>query len=195
MKILSIYSSAKTHNSRSRELTKKISLKLQSLSKGEIIQRDLTQNLNYLSEAMIDRYYVDEDQLSDEDKKILAPSDELVDELLAADAIVVGAPMYNFTITGMLKVYIDQICRLGKTFSTTKDGFQGLLENKVAHVVITTGGTRVGGDDDFMTEYLKRFFNFIGITDIHFYVIDQLDQKQAETQKQALLERISAITL
>jgi len=195
MKILSIYSSAKIQGSKSRELTTKISEKLQSLSDGEIITRDLSQNLNFLNEAMIDRFYTEEDKLSDEDKQVLAPSDKLVDELIEADAIVIGAPMYNFTISGMLKVYLDQICRLDKTFSTNPNGFEGMLENKTAHIVITTGGTAVGGEDDFMSNYLKHVLGFIGITDIHFYVLDKFDAEQAELQKAALLERIDTMQI
>jgi len=195
MNILNINSSAKINGSRSRDLTAKISQKLKTLSNGKIIERDLTKDLSFITEAMIDRYYIPEKELSENDKKILAPSDVLVDELINCDAIVIGAPMYNFAIPGMLKSYLDQVCRLDKTFKTNPQGFEGLLLNKSAHIVITTGGTPTGGADDFISEYLTRVLDFIGITDVNFYVVDKFDKDDAQQQFQSLISRIEKLEL
>ena len=195
MKILKINSSAKIKDSRSRELTALLAKQLQTISNGEIFDRDLTRGLKFITEAMIDRYYVPEEHLSEEDKKILKPSDDLVDELINSDVIIIGAPMYNFGIPGMLKSYLDQICRLGKTFNTNPTGFEGLLTNKTAYVIITTGGTPIGSDDDFMTKYLLRVLDFIGINDVRFLVVDKFVPEEAEQAMQSVINSIENITL
>lgn len=195
MKILNINSSAKINDSRSRKLTSALCNKLQQLSQGNIIERDLTQGLQFITEAMIDRYYTPEHELSEQDKDILRPSNELVDELLESNVIVIGAPMYNFGIPGMLKSYLDQICRLDKTFATNPQGFEGLLKNKTAFIVITTGGTPIDGKDDFMTGYLKRVLDFIGITDVRFLVVDKFNPEEAKQQLENISQTIEELTL
>ena len=195
MNILKINSSAKINGSRSRELTKKLSEKLQLISSGNIIDRDLTKNLQFLNEDMIDRFYTPEEFLDVNDKEILSPSDKLTNELIKSDIIVIGAPMYNFGISGMLKSYLDQVCRLGKTFSTNPQGFEGLLKDKIAYIVITTGGTPLGGKDDFMTDYLKKVLGFIGINDVRFFTVDKFDPKQAEQAMQSVNQKIDSLTL
>jgi len=160
-----------------------------------VIDRDLTQSLQFITEAMIDRFYIPENELTEQDKNILRSSDELVDELIASDVIVIGAPMYNFAIPGTLKSYFDQICRLGKTFATNPEGFEGLLKNKLAYIVITTGGTSIAGDDDFMTAYLTKILNFIGITDVRFLVVDKFQPKEAEQQMQGVFNTIDSLQL
>jgi len=193
MTILKIDSSANTTDSRSRELTAYLANKL-STSKGlTIVTRDLTKELNFISDAMLKVFYTPEDKLSEEDKAVLKPSDDFVDELIAADTIVFGVPMYNFGIPGTLKAYLDQICRLGKTFATNPEGFEGLLKNKKAYIVITTGGTPTGGDDDFITGYMTKVLSFVGITDIEFLALDKLDKEQAAQQKAKLINQIDAI--
>lgn len=195
MKILKINSSAKIKDSRSREITALLANKLQTISNGEIIDRDLTKGLNFITEAMIDRYYVPEQHLSKQDKEILKPSDDLVDELISSDVIIIGAPMYNFSIPGMLKSYLDQICRLGKTFDTNPEGFEGLLSNKTAYIIITTGGTPIGGQDDFMTKYLIRVLDFIGISDVRFFVVDKFNPDEAKQSMQSIIDNIENIEL
>ncbi len=195
MNILKINSSAKITGSRSRELTKTLSEKLQSISSGNIIDRDLTKNLQFLNEEMIDRFYTPEELLDANDKKILSPSDNLTNELINSDVIVIGAPMYNFGISGMLKSYLDQVCRLGKTFSTNPQGFEGLLKGKIAYIIITTGGTPLGGEDDFMTDYLKKVLSFIGVTDIRFFTVDKFDPEQAKDAMQKVNKEIDALAL
>ena len=195
MKILNINSSAQLNGSRSRQLTSALANKLKELSNGTVINRDLTQGLQFITEAMIDRYYTPENELTEQDKNILRPSDELVDELIESNVIVIGAPMYNFAIPGALKSYIDQICRLGKTFATNPEGFEGLLKDKIAYIIITTGGTPIKGNDDFMTTYLIRILNFIGITDVRFLVVDKFQPEEAEQQMQVVLNTINSLQL
>ena len=195
MNILNINSSAKINGSRSRQLTKALTIKLAQLSDGNIIDRDLTRGLQFITEAMIDRYYTPENELSAADKDILRPSDELVSELIESDIIVIGAPMYNFGIPGTLKSYLDQICRLGKTFATNPTGFEGLLKNKIAYIIITTGGTPIGGKDDFMTTYLTKVLDFVGVSDVRFLIVDKFHAQEAEQQLLSVLDHIDSLKL
>ena len=195
MNILNINSSAKINGSRSRQRTKALTIKLAQLSDGNIINRDLTRGLQFITEAMIDRYYTPENELSAADKDILRPSDELVSELIESDIIVIGAPMYNFGIPGTLKSYLDQICRLGKTFATNPTGFEGLLKNKIAYIIITTGGTPIGGKDDFMTTYLTKVLDFVGISDVRFLIVDKFQAQEAEQQLLSVLDHIDSLQL
>lgn len=195
MKILKVNSSANTNQSRSRELTSKLAEKLASLSDGTIIERDLTKGLSFINNEMLQVYYTPENELSAAERVILEPSDKLVNELISSDIIVFGVPMYNFGIPGTLKTYIDQICRLGKTFATNPTGFEGLLKDKTAYIVITTGGTPINGPDDFITAYLRRVLNFIGITNMHFFALDKFDKAEAAQQKQFIFEQIDQLTL
>ena len=195
MKILNINSSAQLNGSRSRRLTSALANKLKKLSSGTVVDRDLTQGLQFITEAMIDRYYIPKNELTEQDNIILRPSDKLVDELVDSDVIIIGAPMYNFAIPGTLKCYLDQICRLGRTFTTNPEGFEGLLKNKITYIIITTGGTPITGDDDFMTAYLTRILDFIGITDVRFLVVDKFQPNEAEKQMQEVINTIDSLQL
>ena len=98
MKILNINSSAQLNGSRSRQLTSALANKLKKLSGGTVVDRDLTQGLQFITEAMIDRYYIPKNELTEQDNIILRPSDKLVDELVDSDVIIIGAPMYNLSL-------------------------------------------------------------------------------------------------
>jgi len=104
---------------------------------------------------------------TDEQRALLAQSDVLVDELLAADVIVIGAPMINFTIPSNLKTWIDYVARAGRTFSYSEKGPQGLVTGKQAIVVAARGGIYANGNAlDFQLPYLKGVLGFLGMTDV-----------------------------
>jgi FMN-dependent NADH-azoreductase len=101
-------------------------------------------------------------------------SDELVDEFLAADVVVLGTPMYNFGVPAVLKAYIDQIVRLGRTFGAD---FRGLVQGKRMHVISVRGGAGYGPGQprhayDYEDPYLRAIFGFIGVTDITFVDVE-----------------------
>ena len=96
----------------------------------------------------------------------LQASDSFVQSLQAADILVIATPMYNFSVPATLKAWIDQIARANVTFRYTEDGPVGLLENKKAYIVVTSGGTEVGGTKDFGTGFLVHVLDFVGITDV-----------------------------
>ncbi len=99
-------------------------------------------------------------------------SDEAIAELLDADLIVIGVPMYNFSIHSALKSWIDHIMRAGLTFKYSEAGIEGLVKNKKVYLAFTSGGIYSEGPmkgADFSEPYLTYILNFIGITDITAY--------------------------
>ncbi|HVI52816.1 MAG TPA: FMN-dependent NADH-azoreductase [Candidatus Sulfotelmatobacter sp.] len=112
------------------------------------------------------------DNLTPRQKEELALTDALVDELLASDVLVIGAPMYNFTIPTQLKAWIDRICQAGRTFNYTANGPVGLATGKKVIIVSTRGGvystSDFGRSLDHQEAYLKTVLAFIGITDVTF---------------------------
>lgn len=124
--------------------------------------------------------YTPPDQRTDKMMEVLRGSDELIDELLAADTLVFAVPMYNFSVPSTFKAYIDNVVRVGRTFFPTDGGgFSGALSEKKA-LFITTRGAMYGPespirDFDIQTPWLKTVFGFMGLTDTTFVNADGLD--------------------
>jgi FMN-dependent NADH-azoreductase len=108
------------------------------------------------------------EQQSDAEKAALARSNQLTDELLAADVLVLAAPMYNFAIPSTLKAWLDHVLRAGLTFKYTDTGPQGLLTGKRAFVLTARGGIYAGSALDHQEPYLRQALAFIGIHDVQF---------------------------
>lgn len=112
------------------------------------------------------------DARSDLENEAIGLSDELVDELEAADHIVVGSPMYNFTVTSGLKAWIDLVGRAGRTFEYGPSGPVGLLGDQQVFVITARGGFYASGSPaasmDFQESYLRAYFNFLGLDDVSF---------------------------
>ncbi|GAA3530125.1 FMN-dependent NADH-azoreductase [Zobellella aerophila] len=128
---------------------------------------------------------------------ILALSNQLVEELQAADTLVIAAPMYNFHIPVQLKAWIDLICRAGVTFRYTEQGPQGLMTGKKAVVITTRGGLHKDKPSDLITPYMQTILGFIGITDVEFVYAEALGmgeeaQKAGLSEAQAALEQLVA---
>jgi FMN-dependent NADH-azoreductase len=107
-------------------------------------------------------------------RAVVAYSDQLIDELRAADVIVLGLPMYNFGVPSSLKAYFDHIARAGVTFRYTAQGPQGLLTGKKAYVLATRGGRYTGTPADTETPYVRDFLAFLGIADVEFIYAEGL---------------------
>lgn len=104
---------------------------------------------------------------TDEQRVLLDRSDELVDELFAADVIVIATPMINFTIPSNLKAWIDYVARAGRTFRYSEKGPEGLVKGKHVIVVPARGGIYAAGNAmDFQLPYLKSVLAFLGMTDV-----------------------------
>ncbi|GAB4205971.1 MAG: hypothetical protein Fur006_62660 [Coleofasciculaceae cyanobacterium] len=119
-------------------------------------------------------------------------SDELIDELLAAELYVFGIPMYNYSIPANFKAYIDQIVRVRRTFVVSQNGYEGLLKNKKILVITTRGGRYSSSSLDFQEPYLRAVFELIGITEMTFIHAENLSEG-AEVRQQSLVSAREAI--
>lgn len=119
----------------------------------------------------------------------------LADELLASDAIVIGAPMYNFSVASQLKAWIDRVAQPGRTFRYTAEGPVGLCGGRRVVVASTRGGLYSAGAAaamDFQESYLKAFFGFLGITDVRFVRAERLSNG-AEARSESLQAARAAV--
>lgn len=143
---------------------------------GRVIERDLARtNLTFVDLDWIAGAYTPPERHNESHKKALALSDELISELVEADEIILGTPMYNFAIPAALKAWVDHIVRAGKTFRYTAAGKpEGLLagKNKEVLAIVASGGSYVEGSGlsalDYEVPYLRFIFGFIGITEVRF---------------------------
>ncbi len=171
MSILLISSSPNLEGSSSRALAQELAHSL--ADDADVVVRDLGANPPpHLDQATIGAFYTPEADRTAEQNQKLALSDELIDELFAADAIVIAAPMHNFGIASSLKTWIDQVARVGRTFEPTGQGPKGLVTDRPVHVVTTRGGVYGPGTPfnhlDHLEPYLRRALNFIGLENISF---------------------------
>ncbi len=142
---------------------------------GKVIVRDLARNpvLHLTAErfgAFLDR---PEDR-TPEQEAVVRESDALIEELQGADTIVLGLPLYNFTVPSTLKAYFDHIARAGVTFKYTATGSVGLLTGKKAYVTAARGGLYAGTASDTQTPYVRQFLGFLGIDDVEFVYAEGL---------------------
>lgn len=161
MKLLHIDSSIQGAGSASRELTREIVARwVAERPDTEVTHVDLAaQELPHLSQKSLVRA----------DELEAARNAEALEQFLAADAIVIGAPVYNFTIPSQLKAWIDRITVAGKTFRYTESGPQGLAGGKQVIVAVARGGVRApDASGEFGEPYLKFLFAFLGIDNVRF---------------------------
>ena len=171
MKLLHIDSSILGDNSASRQLSQRVVAAWQAAEpSAQVVYRDLAADaISHFSAATLVAAGTP-DELRDAAQQHEARlSSETLQEFLAADAVVIAAPMYNFTVPTQLKAWIDRIAVAGQTFRYTEAGPEGLCGNKKVIVVSTSGGLHVGQPTGVAhEEFLKVFLGFIGITDVEF---------------------------
>ena len=130
-------------------------------------------------------------------RNYLSTSDQLIEEVEAADLIVIGAPMYNFAIPSPLKAWIDQIVRMGKTFGYGPSGARGLLANKRVVVVTARGGSYEKGTPaervDFQEPYLRHILGFIGLNEVTFIHAENQAREGAGPSLAAAAEHIELL--
>ena len=164
MTILRIDASGRHDGSVTREITDRV---IARLGDADVITRDLAETPPTLvDQRIIGSYFTPPDQRTAEQSEAIAPSDAVVDELMRADTVVVGMPIYNFGAPAALKGWADMAARAGVTFKYEADGPKGLLEGKRAIVVVASGGTGVDSEIDWATPWLRFFLGFIGIHDV-----------------------------
>jgi FMN-dependent NADH-azoreductase len=165
---------------------------------GQIIKRDLTQDVvPHLDSTRVSAFFTPAENRTAEQQSIVDFSDLLINEIQQADAIVMGIPMYNFSIPSQLKSYFDHLARVGVTFKYTETGPVGLLNNKPVYIITTRGGIHKGLPTDSLTGLVKAFLNFLGIKDLHFIYAEGLAMSQVKDEslddaKKAIREEIAA---
>lgn len=176
MNILQINSSARTDNSHSSRLAGEIVAKLQaSHPEATLTVRDLGLTPHpALDESALQALFTVADERTPEQAARVALDDALIAEIQAADAVVLGVPMYNFGITAQLKNWIDAIARARVTFHYTDKGPEGLLKGKKVYVALTRGGQYRNTPADSQVPYLKTVLGFLGMNDVDFVYAEGL---------------------
>ncbi len=174
MKIYQIDSSARKKGSTSRALAKKLLEKIKKPG-DEIIYRDLDDEMLFVAGLTESGMSIPENERTEQHKKMFELSDKLVNELKESDVIIISTPIYNFGPPATLKAWSDLAARVKSTFKYSSDGKQiGLLENKKVYLIITSGGTKIGSKEDYLTPWLKHVLNFFGIKNIETISADQM---------------------
>jgi len=198
MKLLHIDSSVLGPHSVSRRVSAAIVERLRQTTPGlDIICRDLTATpLSHLSGSLLAaaQGVTPTDPAVQRD---VALSQAVLDEFLSADMVVLGAPMYNFTIPSQLKAWIDRILVAGKTFRYSAQGPEGLAGNKRVIVAISRGGFYGPGTQaaafEHLESYLRGVFGFIGVTKLEFISADGV-RVGPEHREKALASALQAVT-
>ena len=192
-RILEVSSSGRAAGSVSRQLSRDLIAALEDRDgSAEIVRRDLAEGVPFVDQPWIEANFTSPESRRAEQRKALRHSDALVAELQSADVVVIGVPVYNFSIPASLKAWIDMVARARLTFRYTEDGPEGLLKGKKAYLVVATGGVPVGSAVDFATPYLRHVLAFIGITDVEVIAAEKLNT-QAEDSMDAARERIAEL--
>jgi len=182
--ILHIDASGRGKPSVSRQLSNKIVQKI-SNDQSKVTYRDVSQGLSFVDEQMIGAYYTQKKERSEEQNQAIALSDTIVEELIAADTVVIGMPIYNFSMPAGFKTWTDLAARVGETFKYTENGPVGLLEGKKAYVAVASGGTKVGSEIDFLTPWLRHFLGFIGIYDVEIVQAEAINRNGDKAVEEA----------
>ncbi len=192
MKIYQIDSSARKEGSTSRALAKKLLNKIKK--PNDIIRyRDLNDEMVFVSGLTESGMNIDEKDQNENHKKMFELSNQLVKELKESDIIIISAPIYNYGPPATLKAWSDLAARVGETFKFKPNGRrEGLLKNKRAYLVITSGGTKLNSKEDFLTPWLKFILNFFGIDKIETINADQmaLDYEKSIKEAESQIDKI-----
>lgn len=175
LRVLRVDASGRGDDSATRRLTASFVRELAARQPIELVELDLGAGLPFVDAAWIAANFTDPDARDAGQRATLAGSDALVAEVMAADALVIGVPLYNFGVPATLKAWIDQIARARVTFRYTADGPEGLLRGKRAWLLVASGGTPVGGAVDFATPWLRHVLGFLGIGQVEVIAAERLN--------------------
>jgi len=194
MKILQVNSSARREGGNSGRVASTIVERLLTLNpRAKLTIRDLAADPHpMLDEAALGALYTPADQRTPEQCARVALDDALIAEVMAADVIVLGVPMYNFGVPVQFKNWIDAIARAGVTFRYSEKGPKGLIGGKRVYVGLARGGRYRGTAFDTQVPYLKTVLGFLGLTDVQFIYAEGLNLG-AEAAEQGFAEARAAI--
>lgn len=195
MKILHLDSSILADNSVTRQLSAQLAAQIQSDYPGTAVSyHDLTaEPIAHLSGGLFAAQAMAADERSAAQAADVAMGEKVMEEFLAADIVVIGAPMYNFSIPSQLKAWIDRIAVAGKTFRYGENGAEGLVKGKKVIVISSRGGVYSGTPLealDHQESYLRAVFGFIGVTDVK--IIRAEGVNMGAEKRQAALAAASA---
>ncbi|RNF33594.1 FMN-dependent NADH-azoreductase [Paracoccus methylarcula] len=175
MHILHLDSAVTGEESISRKLTADIVAKLKTDNPAATVTyRDLNEGVPAIDTDWYKAVRLAPENPTAEQQKLVATSDAYLKEVQDADVLVIGSPIYNFTLSAQLKNWIDQIARAGISFRYTEAGPEGLLKGKRAIIAYSAAGTPIGSEVDFASDYLRHMLGFLGITDVTFVAADRL---------------------
>lgn len=195
MNILHLDSAITEDASVSRQLTAQIVDRLRDANPGATVtRRDLNEGVPAIDSTWFRAVRVGTDSPTAEEQDRIRTSDALLAEVQAADTLVIGLPVYNFSLPATLKNWLDQIARAGVSFRYTAEGPEGLLTGKRAIVAYTAAGTPMGSDLDHASGYLRHMLGFLGITDVTFVPADGLafDRDAGMARAQAAMNALAA---
>lgn len=187
--ILVLTASPRGERSVSRALTNTFAkLWAQQHPEDTVLLRDIGHHpVPHVTEPWVVGAFAPAEAQNTESKAAIAVSDQLVDEFLGADRYIFGVPMYNFNIPSTLKAYIDQIVRAGKTYALGPNGYEGLVKDKKALFITSSGGSFPPGTPmgayNFQEPYLRAIFGFIGVTDVQFVTADSMNQGESAAKQ------------
>lgn len=171
--ILNISSSVRGDESVTAGLVAEL-LQVVKQDSDQVVQRNLVDSAPLLTPPVAAELTVAVEERTTAAVPTLAFSDKLVDELKQADILIVSAPIYNFSVPANLKAWADLVARAGITFSYGDSGPVGLLADRPTYIVSASGGTEIGGPQDFGTTWLRHFLGFIGIHNVTVIAAGQM---------------------
>ncbi len=184
MKTLLVMDTSPRRDAVSRQLTNRFIEQISArFPDVRIIHRDIGATPPvHVDDELIDALRREPETLSDRQQAARAASDQMITEMSDADAIVIGAPMHNFTIPASLRTWIDHVARPGKTFGYDPDtGPKGLLDDKPVYVLSARGGKYGDGSPenanpaDFQSDYLRHILGFMGLKDVRIIAANGMD--------------------
>ena len=148
---------------------------------GDVIVRDFAkEEVPHLDATRVQALFSPEEGRTEAQQAVLDYSNKLIEEIEAADVVVIGVPLYNFGVPSTLKAYFDHIARAGVTFKYTETGPVGLLKNKPVYIIAARGGIHKGLPSDTQSQFLTNFLGFVGLKDVHFIYAEGLNMGQKD---------------
>ncbi len=172
--LLHVSVSPRGDRSRSNQVGREYAAAWQATHPGsQVVLRDLTNEPpSFVNSAWFEGAFTPAEGHSPAARTAMAESDHNIEQVLAADEIVVTTPMFNLGIPAVLKAWIDQVVRAGRTFAIGENGYQGLVSDRPVTIIVATGGDFRPGSPaagyNFLESYLRAVFGFIGISSVRF---------------------------
>lgn len=186
-RVLRIDSSARREGSVSRQLGDEVIRRLAERNAAlEVATLDLADGIEHIEAQWVEANFTAAEERSTAQRDRLSASDEAVGQLQWADALVLTAPVYNFSVPSVLKAWIDHVCRAGLSFSYTENGPQGLLADRPVYLAMASGGVPFGSPVDFASGYLKQVLRFIGIEDVRLIGAEGVASDAESAMRKAL---------